>query len=252
MEGGFGARRPVVFQPMATVARSPNPEMPGTPHGADAVPPTVQLAYLATFGLLLAAYFFVIFCVARGLLRGIGFGISELVQCFGMTLVMAGFIVWLAPLTQLMELWYGHRVPSRRAKRGLCPACGHPIAAAETSTDGSPPACPPCCPECGSDLQLRSPMQFGWETIRRFAVVCTLAYLVGCFTGLAWLHLDERAFRLEYLAKPTVPHERKRAWPASFSTLIYDGSRAWSFSITEPDVRPLDRDQRQRRDGDDP
>ncbi len=200
---------------------------------ADTVPPTVQHAFLTTFGAVLAAYFFVVFCVARGLLRGVGFGLSESVQCFCMTLMMAGFIVWLAPLSQLMELWYHHRVPARRARRGLCPNCGHSVAG--SVAEGKR------CPECGGDRTLRPPLQFGWETIRRFSLVCGLAYLVGCLAGLAWLGLDERAFEREYLARPTEPHSRPRAWPASFSILHYDGTAASSASVAEPDVQPLDR-----------
>lgn len=217
---------------------SERPAVPETPRRIDIVPPTVQLAYLTSFGLVLASYFFVVFCVARGLLRGVGFGISESVQCFGISLVMAGFIVWLAPLSQLMELWYQHRVPARRAQRGLCPGCGHGFAA-----DAGNPSEPSVarCPECGSDRSLRSPLQFGWETLRRFGIVLGAAYLVGCGAAMAWLHLDERAFARECAVARILPHARPRVWPASFATLHFDGVAATSSSVTEPDVQPLVR-----------
>ncbi len=255
----------VVFQTMRPVASeseeavrgvpSPSADAPGADSGETGgpdpardlpttmVPATALLAYLGLFFLGLAFYFFVVFCVARGLLRGVGFGPAILIQCFGMTLVMAGFIIWLAPLAQLMELWYHHWLPTLRAKRGACPGCGHRGAAEHASSTGR-------CPECGGGLRPPLAMEFGWSTVRRFALVCGLAYLAGSGSGLLWLGLDERSFERECTARPAQPYERKRAWPASFATLRYDGDEYSSFSIMESEIRPLPAPQRTRpRDG---
>ena len=196
------------------------------------VPATALLGYLGLFFLGLAFYFFVVFCVARGLLRGVGFGPAILIQCFGMTLVMVGFIIWLAPLAQLMELWYHHWLPTLRARRGACPGCGHRGAAGFASSTGR-------CAECGGALRAPAAMEFGWSTVRRFALVCGLAYLAGSGAGLLWLGLDERSFARECAVRPATPMERQRAWPASFSTLRYDGEEFTSFSISESEIRPL-------------
>jgi hypothetical protein len=196
----------------------------------DAVPAALLTLYLSGFTLVLAAYFFVIFCVTRGLLSGIGFSFATLFQCFVVTLVMAGFIVWLAPTAHILEVWYLHRLPAQRAKRGQCPGCGY--AMRSEATDAAR------CPECGGDLSLPRPFEFGWQGIRRFLLLGSTAYVIGSAVAIVWISTDESAFMREALANRTHHHERPRAWPTGFSTLIYDGERATSSSIAEPEIEP--------------
>jgi hypothetical protein len=207
---------------------------------ADGVPSTLLLAYLAGFTLLLAVYFFAIFCLARGLVGGVGFSFPVLVQCIASVVVMAGFIIWLAPLGEALELWYLHRRPERRLAKGLCPTCGQTRDATLDPTAR--------CPECGADPELREPWQFGMSTLRRFAILCTISMVLGSAAGAWWIAADERLFRAECAAGR--PYERHRAWPADFATLRFDGSTMWSTSVLEsphdPTWRPRPRGEAPR------
>ncbi|MBL9118972.1 MAG: hypothetical protein JNL80_03545 [Phycisphaerae bacterium] len=210
----------------------------------DRVPQGLLGAFLAAFCLVLAAYFFVIFCVTRGLLRGVGFSVSTMVECLAVTLVMAGFVVWLAPMSHFLEAWFLHRIPAKRARRGLCPACGHPLPGPIADGDGSTAR----CAECGGDFTLRRPFEFGWQGIRRFLAIAGVAYAIGTGCAIARIAADERAFVREYSLSPGVPHYRPRAWPAAFATLSYDGEFATSTSVAEPAIEPGWR-PRERREG---
>ncbi len=197
---------------------------------ASGVPLTGLVAYLTAFGLLLAIYFFVVFCVARGLLGGVGFTLSVMAQCIAASVVMAGFIVWLAPLADVLELWYLHRRPARRRLRGLCPSCGHAHA--------DDPAANDRCPECGTDRALLPPWQFGLATLRRFGIVCGIAFVIGCGAGAAWTRFDERRFLRECAEQRGLAYERHRAWPAEFSTMHFDGENVSSVSVIESPIDP--------------
>lgn len=221
---------PVVFQAMSDTASenfgaTETPASPESPPPQRAVSTTVLVLFLGALGSVLAAYFFVIFCVTRGLLRGIGFDVSTTIQCLLVTLVMAGFVVWLAPLCHLPEALLLHRRSQRRAARGLCPACGHPRQAA------AEPTAP--CPECGSDAIPPRPFEFGWPSIRRFALVGGAAYVVGSLLGFTLIRADEARFAHECSIRGGAAFERPRAWPASFCRLSFDGESATSSSVEE-------------------
>ncbi len=195
-----------------------------------AVSTTLLVLFLGSLGSILAAYFFVIFSVTRGLLRGIGFDVSNTLQCLLVTLVMGGFVVWLAPLCHLPEAILLHRRSQRRAERGLCPACGHPRREAAGTSER--------CPECGSDPVPPRPFEFGWPSIRRFALVGGAAYVVGSLLGFALIRADEARFAHECSLRPGAAFERPRAWPASFCRLSFDGDSASSSSVEEEFLAP--------------
>ncbi|MDZ4753075.1 MAG: hypothetical protein SGJ11_01085 [Phycisphaerae bacterium] len=196
---------------------------------ATGVPLTLLVGYLAAFGLLLAFYFFIVFCSARGLVSGIGFSLSVAVRCLGATLVMAGFIVWLAPLTEALELWYLHRRPAWRYARGLCPMCGYKLSV--DWTDGA--AANKRCAECGADQRLPEPWQLGASALRRFALVGSAAFIVGCVAATWSISADEQRFLDACNQQNGRALSRPRAWPAQFSTMHFDGQRVWSTSVIE-------------------
>jgi hypothetical protein len=190
--------------------------------------------YLTGFALVLATYFFVIFSVTRGLLKGIGFDASTSFQCSAVTLLMAGFIIWLAPMGHFLEAWFLHRLPTLRARRGLCPSCGH---AAPPIGDRAPDDSARCS-ECGGDYTMRPPLQLGWPSLRRFLIVAGAAYLLGSGAAAIAIRADEAAFLREVAAGQDRPHARPRAWPANFATLSFDGESASSSSVVEPTLDP--------------
>jgi hypothetical protein len=192
----------------------------GAPIGCAAEVP-VLVRFLHRLGLFgaIALYFFVSFVAARGLLGSWGLPARVLVPALVATALMSVFVVWLAPVLALPEIWYLHVRPERRARRGLCPGCGHPRTAA-ASTDR--------CPECGGTPTVPEPWQCTWPTIRTFIAMLVAALVVGVGAGAAWCLADESRFERE--ASGRVQFERSRAWPADFARLRYEADEGFTSS----------------------
>lgn len=166
-------------------------------------------------GAALTAYFFVVFCVVRGLIGGVGWGGSTVVQTLAATAVMTAFVVWLAPLVELPEVWFHHRTPARRRAQGLCGECGYALPKAVPESEMRR------CPECGAIDAPRPAWQFSARTARIFVLIACIAYAIGSIGAAWWIASDERAFRRE-AARASGPYERRRAWPADFAVLTFD------------------------------
>ncbi|MBL9149408.1 MAG: hypothetical protein JNM94_12015 [Phycisphaerae bacterium] len=173
-------------------------------------PGLVVVTFRILVGAGLGFYFFVVFCIARASLGGFGMSTFLFLKCAAVSLIMGAFMVWLAPFLELPEIWYRHRLPSKRLARGECPDCGYPRAPGTTR-----------CAECGSERNSPPPWQFGARTIRLFAIVATVSFVAGCGVALAWIAADERAFvREASLARGA--YSRERAWPMQFAPLAID------------------------------
>lgn len=189
----------------------PNPGEPRSgPASADASTPSslVLVLFRGAMTLVLGAYFFAVYCVVRAMLGGIGLDWGSVLRSLVATAVMSGFVVWLAPLLELPEIWFRHRVPQSRRARGLCPECGYAMDRKAS-----------ICPECGSDGTLRPAWQFGTHTLARFAIVAASAYVAGCAAAALWMAADERAF-LRESAVAAGHYERSRSWPVQFARLV--------------------------------
>jgi len=191
----------------------------------------VLIAWRGGAAASLAGYFFVVSCIARGMIGGLGWTPGALVQVLIGTALMVTFVVWLAPTIELPEVWYQHRTPAKRLARGLCPECGHAMPTLEPR--------PVRCTECGASQVLRPPWEFGARTIKRFAVLALAAYVVGCGIAMWWIASDESRFRRE-AALAAGASERSRVWPASFARLIADedGTLRAPGVVTEGEIDP--------------
>lgn len=183
------------------------------------VPAPVRFLHRLALFVAIALYFFVSFVAARGLLGGWGLPARVLLPSLVATALMSVFVVWLAPVLALPEIWYLHVRPERRARRGLCPGCGHPRAAATA---------PGRCPECGGTPTVPEPWQCTWPTIRTFIAMLVAALVVGVAAGAAWSVADESRFERE--ASGRVQFERARAWPADFARLRYEAEGGFTSS----------------------
>jgi hypothetical protein len=210
-----------------------------SPPAAPPPPAMARSIVLLTLGASLATYFFVIYCISRGLIGGFGSAASSVIKAFIATAAMAGFVIWLAPLTELAEIWFSYRRPAIRIRRGLCPACGQAAPPGETAGRR--------CPECGAGLDIEpQPWQFGWSAVRRFAILCAVAVVLGALVGEAWLAGDEERFEAEVTAGNGLPRERPRAWPADFARLSFDGEVFTASGVPESKPIPGWRPKRQR------
>lgn len=190
----------------------------GPPDAAPPIPAGAAIAWDLLLAATLSAYFFFVHSFTRGLLGDLGLSFGVALKSVVVMAVLAGFILWIAPLTDLPRILWRHRLPERRLARGECPRCGQPQDAGASR-----------CPECGSP-RLGPPR---WElTARpflRFAALTGLGMAIG--GGIAeWrVTVDERAFLAEVAARPDTAHDRPRTWPIEFARLLADpedGSRA--------------------------
>lgn len=184
---------------------------------------------LALFAVV-AAYFFMSYCILRALLGEFGVAASTIAKAAIATAVMATFIVWAVPLADLAEILHRHLLPQRRAAKGRCPACGYDLREGRVR-----------CPECGFDGPTPGPWQLKWSSARRFSLMLLFGWMLGCAVGEIWIARDERRFLQEAAAmleaeaaraasrglSITVdPYRRPRIWPAQFAMLLAepDGS----------------------------
>lgn len=216
----------------------------------------LRLALLA----IVAAYFFVSYCILRALLAEYGVAASTIAKAAIATAAMATFIVWAVPLADLAEIAHRHLLPQRRAAKGRCAACGYDLR--ERSAR---------CPECGYHGPTPGPWQLQWSSARRFAIMLLLGWILGCVAGESWIHADERRFAAESAAAIAAeaariaarrgsggiePYRRPRIWPAQFAILEAepDGSIAALDPFHSPRIegwkprsgdRPADRPRRE-------
>jgi len=205
---------------MPEVARS-GPSEPSA--ASPPVPAGVSAAWTAGAILALATYFFFVHSFTRGLLADVGLSPGVAAKSLVVLAVMAGFILWLAPVADLPAILYRHRIPERRIARGECPGCGQRQDAGATR-----------CPECGDPLRPPPKWELSLGSFARFSLLCVAAIALG--GGLAeWrTSVDEAAFRAEAATRPDLPYTRPRAWPADFARLDYDPAAGLrSSSVTE-------------------
>jgi hypothetical protein len=177
---------------------------------------------------IVAAYFFISYCILRSLLAEYGLAVSTIAKASIATAAMATFIVWAVPLADLAEIVHRHLLPQRRASQGRCAACGYDL------REGSVR-----CPECGFDGPTPGPWHLAWSSAQRFSIMLLVGLLVGCVAGEAWIASDERRFaeeaaafgaaeaaRIAARASADDPeaYRRPRAWPAQFALLQADES----------------------------
>ena len=198
--------------------------------------PSVPVPAFSRWGLrlalfaIVAAYFFMSYCILRALLAEYGVAIATIAKAAIATAAMATFIVWAVPLADLAEILHRHLLPQRRAARGRCAACGYYLREGGAR-----------CPECGFDGPTPGPWHLKWSSARRFSIMLLFGWLLGCAAGEAWIAADERRFSQEAAAlleaqaaraiargqsQVVDPYQRPRIWPAQFAMLIAesDGS----------------------------
>jgi len=190
--------------------------------------PPAWSVVLARLGVLaiLAAYFFVVYGLARGLIPEFGTSFSTVFKASLMSAIMGALVVWLVIGIELPEMLCSHVIPARRSRQHRCHACGHPVAT-DTSSQ---------CAECGADLEkVPGGYALSWRTVRRFTVVFVLGLILGICAGEFSMSADEERMRQviralttpNFSQPPLAPQQGKaftrmqfqRRWPAVFSTV---------------------------------
>ncbi len=187
-------------------------EPSGNPaEAAPTVPAGVSLAWDAAITVALAGYFFFVQSFARGLLGDLGLSPAVAIKSVLVMGVLAGFILWVAPITDLPRIVWRHRLPERRLARGECPRCGQPQAPAANR-----------CPECGATPVPPPRWELTARPFLRFTAMVALGMALGGGLAEARVSADERAFLADVAARPDASHDRPRAWPADFARLVSD------------------------------
>lgn len=184
---------------------------------APPVPAGAALAWDAAITLSLAAYFFFVHSFTRGLLGDVGLSAGVAAKSIVVMVVLAGFILWVAPITDLPRILWRHRLPERRLARGECPRCGQPR---DPGRDRPGEAGP--CPECGAAPVAPPRWELAARPFLRFAVLIALGMALGGGLAEGRISADERAFLAEVEARPDALHDRPRPWPADFARLQSD------------------------------
>jgi hypothetical protein len=156
------------------------------------------------------------YVLVRPLFGSFGFEIGFTLKSMAVVSVLGCFVFFLMPIVDLPLIWFHHRRPEVRARRGCCPDCGHPK---PPETSGS------ICSECGSEGIMPSVWQPGIGTIRRFLVLLAVSILLGSALGEWALLIDERNFEGEATLR-TYPvagdsYSRARAWPNGHASMTY-------------------------------
>lgn len=203
-------------------------------------PPRWSIA-LARLGVLaiLAFYFFVIYCIARGLIPEFGASTQTVIKASLRTAVMGSLVIWLVLLIELPEKIYGHVLPMRRHARNRCHSCGHPFASKSSN----------CCTECGTQFDcVPEKYSLSWRTGRRFFAILLMAMAIGICIGEWSTTSDE--IRMERAVMPfTTPNfnqpptfqlqgntnlvkQFRRRWPAGFCVVEWHESTGFmSFPL---------------------
>lgn len=197
------------------MAPMPSNEEPGGEAGpTPPIPAGVRLAWDGAIAIALALYFFFVHSFTRGLLGDLGFTPGVAIKGILVMIVLAGFILWVAPITDLPRIIWRHRLPERRLARGECPRCGQ---RQSTGADR--------CPECGVRPVAPPRWELSARPFVRFAVLTAVGIAVGGGIAEGRISSDERAFLAEVAAKPDLSHDRARIWPADFARLQSDPDR---------------------------
>ena len=103
----------------------------------------------------------------------------------GSALFALAMLVPLASAVAIPELpeIYDRTRRHRKWEEGRCPACGYPVRAGGGIG----------CPECGGSMEEPVPYRFTWATVRRFAIIALVAWLIGCAGGETWAVADPGA-----------------------------------------------------------
>jgi hypothetical protein len=203
---------------------------------APPIPPLVALAWDLLLLSVLAAYFFFVHSFTRGLLGDLGLSIGVAIKALVVMVALAGFILWIAPVTDLPRVVWRHRIPERRLARGECPRCGQRRAAPSAR-----------CPECGATPAPPPRWELSARPFLRFGLLTVVGIVLG--GGLAeWrISVDERAFLAEVAARPDATHERPRTWPLEFARLqATPESRPTATGVLESPQEPGWRPRRPR------
>lgn len=183
----------------------------GPPDAAPPIPAGAAIAWDLLLAATLSAYFFFVHSFTRGLLGDLGLTVAVAAKGVAVMVVLAGFILWIAPVTDLPRISWRHRLPERRLARGECPRCGQPRHVGASR-----------CPECGA-LPVAPPR---WElTARpflRFAGLIVVGMALGGALAEWRISADERAFLADVAARPDATHDRPRVWPVEFARLRAD------------------------------
>jgi len=178
------------------------------------IPVGVSLAWDGTLVVALAVYFFFVHSFTRGLLGDLGFTAGVAIKGIVVMIVLAGFILWVAPITDLPRIIWQHRLPERRLARGECPRCGQ-----RQSPDTAR------CPECGGRPVRPPRWELSARPFFRFAVLTAAGIAIGGGIAEGRISSDEGAFLAEVAANPDRSHDRHRVWPADFARLQSDPDR---------------------------
>jgi hypothetical protein len=165
------------------------------------------------FGLLFAlsaAFLFVSYCMARGLISGFGLDYGVIATAVIATAFASIFLWWLVPFADSGEILSLHLPADRRANRGQCPYCGYPHESRAV------------CNECGAATAPLPPWVLSARPVRRMAVILLAAMAVGCTAGEWWCRVDESRFEAESTTIPNRPYSRARAFPSSFAKMTVD------------------------------
>ncbi len=189
--------------------------------------------------LLMAAHVFYLYAFARTLQEIVGADLATILASASFSLFMMVQLGWAVVLPDLPEIVRTHRGRVRWLQ-GRCSRCGYFVLQAEGNS----------CPECGTDRREPGSFQFGWPTVRRFAVLAATAWVVGCVAAESWVGLDEATFAREAAVHVngtvTKPYNRPRRWPMQDKTLYFsstDGVTAFSpeFVFAGFGPKPVDK-----------
>jgi len=230
---------------------SSNPILPAR------VPPGMLWSFRAIFTLVIAAYVVIAYIAVRSMQGHFGASVVFVLWAIVPVIVLGVFTLPLVPLAELPENWMLQQLPASRRRRGLCPACGYPMA--RTSRESDARGAMRICPECGSDGRVRPLVEPSWSALGRFLQMAVIAYLLGIVIGESLIQMDERRFRNEVStlrassaapapgpppdrAPSTVSseataaasalrgkavHWRPRQWPGSFATMRWTEERGF-------------------------
>lgn len=186
-------------------------------------------------------YCCLMYLLVRPLFESFGFEMEFMLKSVAVVTILGCFVFFLMPIVDLPLIWFRHRRPMVRARRGCCPECGHPK---PPETSGS------ICSECGSEGTLPPVWKPNVGTIRRFLVLLALAIVLGSAIGEWSLLVDERNFENEAaLRRYSVAgddYTRPRAWPNGHASMTYTPENGPSGSTFTQSTRM----RRWQREGD--
>lgn len=164
--------------------------------------------------LALAAHVFFMYSIARVMREEFGITWSGFIVTSLFALAMLVPLLWLVWLPDAPEAYIQWRA-ANRWRKGRCTRCSYDISQTKAER----------CPECGTVLSEPSGYEFSMRTLRRFAVMNLLAWIVGVGAAELNLSLDERAFVREALvveSRNNVPmYSRSRSWPNGAAHLFH-------------------------------